>query len=65
MLGLETRDLTVFGDDINDISMFEQAGRAVAVANAIEPVKEKAHLLIGSNCDDSVARFIGEEFSSQ
>lgn len=65
MLGLQSSDLTVFGDDVNDIAMFEQAGRAVAVSNAIEPVKERAHLLIGSNCEDSVAKFIYRERNSR
>lgn len=65
MLGLKPEDLTVFGDDINDISMFEQAGRAIAVANAIEDVKKRADMLIGSNGEDSVAKFIEGEFRSR
>lgn len=65
MLNVSKEELTVFGDDINDIDMFEHAGRAIAVSNAIEPVKQKAHLIIGSNEEDSVARFIYEEFKSQ
>jgi 5-amino-6-(5-phospho-D-ribitylamino)uracil phosphatase len=65
MLDIPNSDLTVFGDDINDIDMFEQAGRAIAVANAIEPVKERADLIIGSNREDSVVRFIYQEFRSQ
>lgn len=64
MLGLNARGLTVFGDDVNDIGMFEQAGRAVAVENAIEEVKSRAHRIIGKNGDDSVAKFINAEFSS-
>lgn len=64
-LGLGHDELTVFGDDINDITMFEQARRAIAVANAIEPVKQRADLIIGSNAEDSVARFIYEELSNQ
>jgi Cof subfamily protein (haloacid dehalogenase superfamily) len=65
MQGLSSEDLTVFGDDVNDIAMFEQAGRAIAVSNAIDEVKKRAHLMIGSNREDSVARYINEEFSIQ
>ena len=65
MLYLTKDDLTVFGDDINDIEMFELAGRAIAVQNAILPVKERASIVIGSNREDSVAWFLHEEFKSQ
>jgi Cof subfamily protein (haloacid dehalogenase superfamily) len=58
LLGLKASDLTVFGDDVNDVEMFELAGRSIAVANAIEPVKQRADLIIGSNTQDSVAKFI-------
>lgn len=64
MLGESPTDLTVFGDDVNDLEMFEQAGRAIAVANAIEPAKERADLIIGSNLEDSVAKFIYSEWAS-
>jgi Cof subfamily protein (haloacid dehalogenase superfamily) len=62
MLDLEPEGLTVFGDDMNDIVMFERAGRAVAVANAVDEVKKRADVIIGSNAEDSVAKYIFEEF---
>ncbi len=65
MLGIGREELTVFGDDINDIAMFEHAGRAIAVGNAIAPVKERASQVIGSNREDSVARFIFAEASAR
>lgn len=65
MLAIGNDELTVFGDDINDIAMFERAGRAIAVENAITPVKDRASRVIGSNREDSVARFIWEEFKNQ
>lgn len=65
MLGLRPEGLTVFGDDMNDIQMFERAGRAIAVANAVDQVKKRADAIIGSNAEDSVAKYIYEEVRSQ
>lgn len=50
--------LVVFGDNLNDLPMLEVADVAVAVANANSQVKDAADIIIGSNSDDSVARFI-------
>lgn len=55
--------VVVFGDNVNDLSMFEVADVKVAVSNAVDEVKEKADIVIGPNTDDSVARFILEDFS--
>ena len=57
-LGLERADVVVFGDDWNDLSMFEQAGRAVAVANADERVKARADLIVGANDADGVVKYL-------
>lgn len=57
---LEADALVAFGDQSNDLSMFEIAGLSVAVENAIDEVKARAHHVIGSNDDDSVARYIAE-----
>ena len=59
MVGADS--LTVFGDNLNDLPMMEVADRSVAVANALEPVREAADVVIGSNSADSVARFIASE----
>ena len=48
------------GDDINDLSMFEQVGYKVAVDNAIDIVKEKADEIILSNDEDGVAVFLNK-----
>lgn len=62
MTGFAREHLTVFGDHINDIRMMEQAGTAVAVANAEEEVKNTADLIIGPNDQDSVVRYIMDHF---
>ena len=54
--------IVVFGDNYNDLSMFQVADVACAVANAEPGVKTKADVLIGSNDDDGVARFITQDF---
>lgn len=52
------KHVTVFGDGINDLNMFELADTAIAVDNAIDTVKAKANLVIGSNEQDSVVHFL-------
>lgn len=53
--------VVVFGDNLNDIPMMEEADLAVAVSNALPEVKEKAGLIIGSHDEDAVASFILED----
>jgi len=60
--GFKREQLTVFGDHINDIRMFELAGRAVAVENADERLKATADEIIGTNDDDSVVRYLLKKF---
>ena len=50
--------LVVFGDSINDISMFNVADESYAVSNALDVLKELATKVIGSNEEDSVANFL-------
>jgi len=54
--------VTVFGDQVNDIHMFEAADRAIAVENADAPLLERASQVIGPHWEDSVARFIAAEW---
>lgn len=55
---LAGREIVVFGDHVNDVSMFRAAHRGIAVANAIAEVKRHAHAVIGPHDEDSVLRFI-------
>lgn len=52
--------VTVFGDNLNDLPMMEVADEAVAVANAMPEVIERADTVIGPNSEESVARYILE-----
>lgn len=61
--GLDKSELVVFGDDVNDLKMFRLADRAIAVENAIDQVKAMATTVIGPNSEDSVVRFIRDDWS--
>ena len=55
--------IVVFGDSLNDISMFEAADEAYAVENAMRELKNKATEVILSNEEDGVARWLEKNFS--
>ena len=58
-VGFDLGKLTVFGDNFNDIGMFELAGISVAVANAQEGVKKSAKVVLPhTNDEDAVARYL-------
>ncbi|MBO4650998.1 MAG: HAD family hydrolase [Clostridiales bacterium] len=50
--------LVVFGDSLNDISMFKIADEAYAVSNARDELKKLATGIIGCNEDDAVAYYL-------
>ena len=58
LLGLEKDQVCVFGDYINDLAMFNQAGLTVAMANAHEELKNKALYVTDTNDRAGVARAI-------
>ncbi len=57
-LEIDAADVLVFGDEINDLAMFDFAGRSVAVANASPTVRAAADEVTDSNDDDGVAKVI-------
>ena len=56
--------IVVFGDNRNDLPMFEIADLAVAVSNAIPEVLERADIIIGDHNSSAVAEFILSDFLS-
>ncbi len=60
-LNISLAEVTVFGDEVNDVSMFEVAGRKIAMDDAKEVLKQKADLIIGNHEEDAVVKFIKEE----
>lgn len=59
---LKPEEIVGFGDNLNDLPLFDACDRKYAVENAAEDLKQKADGVIGSNIDDGVARFLEREF---
>lgn len=62
---LNADKIVAFGDNLNDLPMFEIADEAYAVKNAVDELKAKATGVIDSNDEDAVARFISTHFNEQ
>jgi Cof subfamily protein (haloacid dehalogenase superfamily) len=55
----DTKEVTVFGDSVNDIGMFKLAGTSIAVKNALDEVKAVANIVLPhSNDEDGVAHYL-------
>ncbi len=50
--------ITCFGDNRNDLPLFQASDYRLAVANAVEELKEKADAVIDSNVHDGVALWL-------
>jgi Cof subfamily protein (haloacid dehalogenase superfamily) len=59
---LNEREIVVFGDHVNDVSMLRAAHRGIAMENAIAAVKQEAHTVIGPHYEDSVLQFIQNDW---
>lgn len=57
-LGIPIKNTIAIGNDNNDISMIKQAGLGVAVANATEDLLKQADIIIDSNDNNGVAKFL-------
>lgn len=62
MLGADR--LVAFGDNTNDIPLFEQADECYAVANGVEQLKSLATDIIGSNREQGVARYLAQRLEN-
>ncbi len=56
-------EIVAFGDNLNDLPMFEEADISVAVGNAREEVKAAADIVIGSNSEDGVAEWLKSQMT--
>lgn len=61
--GWDLKELIVFGDGENDISMFKVAGHAVAMENAFDTVKAEADEICLSNKVDGVAQYLEQLYA--
>lgn len=60
-LGIKESQVCVFGDYDNDLSMFECAGRRIAMGNSIQCLKDTASEITLSNDEDGVAVYLKKE----
>ncbi len=54
-LGVDRDEVASFGDNHNDVSMLEWAGRGYAMGNATDDAKEAANFVIGTNEENALA----------
>lgn len=54
--------VVVFGDNLNDLDMFEQADFSVAVGNAVDEAKSRANIVIDDNEHDGVVRYLAKVY---
>lgn len=59
---VNSRDVISFGDNLNDIPMFEISTECYAMGNAVDKLKKIATDIIGDNNSDAVANFIKNRF---
>ena len=52
--------VVAFGDNLNDLPLFEASDEAYAVENAKEDVKKHATAVIGRNTEDAVAKYLAK-----
>jgi len=62
-LNLKAEDTVAFGDEENDLPLFEAAGFSAAPANAKDKVLHAATFRIPANAEDGVAVFLEERFN--
>ena len=57
-LKVDINDAVCFGDDLNDLSMFEMVGYPVAMGNALDIIKEHAKEIIENNNLPGIAKIL-------
>ena len=57
-LGINMSEVAHMGDDINDLPLFDVAGLTIAVADAMDQVKDKADIVTQKNGGDGAVREI-------
>lgn len=61
-LNVELKDTYGFGNDYNDIEMFNTVNYSIVMENANKDLQKKAKLIAMSNNEDGVAKFLEELF---
>ncbi len=58
-------EIVCFGDNFNDLTMFEESDLKIAVGNAVNELKKSADFVTLSNENDGVARWLAENYGRQ
>jgi Cof subfamily protein (haloacid dehalogenase superfamily) len=64
-MGITLTDTVCFGDDYNDVPLFELCGYPVAMGNAIDALKQLAWRVTGTNDEDGVAVMLEQLLAEQ
>ncbi len=62
---LKPDQVVCFGDNVNDLPLFEASDHKLAVRNAVIALKEKADQVIGANTEDGVAVWLKANYSPE
>jgi len=62
MWGISKDEILVAGDNLNDLTMFEEAGFSIAPQNAHPLILKAASTVCQSNAEDDVAKKLAEIF---
>ncbi len=65
LIGLDAKDAVVFGDSVNDISMFEVCGTKVALGNAVDELKAISTEVTKSYKEDGVAYWLNKNINNK
>jgi len=60
---LQAEHITVFGDNLNDIPMFNAANTKISVQNARKELKDIADIIIDSNENDAVVQYLNKHLT--
>lgn len=61
-LGITMDEVIAVGDQQNDQTMIEGAGLGIAVANAVDVVKEAADVVLKQSCNDDAIAYVIEKY---
>jgi Cof subfamily protein (haloacid dehalogenase superfamily) len=56
--GIPASRVVAVGDQANDVTMLEAAGLAVSMANGVDEVRRRAHLVIGHHAEEGLAAWV-------
>ena len=60
VIDINIMDVIAFGDDLVDIGMLKICGKGIAMGNSVNEVKSIADVIIDSNDNDGIAKYLTE-----